>query len=85
MHPIRTCIACKTATHKQSLIRIVLKNGAPVWDFKKNLEGRGAYVCDNDKCVSRMADKKLLSRVFRQDIPQQEYQRLKEEYIALKG
>lgn len=46
---IRTCVACGAKKDKCDLVRFVLA-GAPEEDPKQRRDGRGAYVCDNEKC-----------------------------------
>lgn len=48
---IRTCIACRTSTEKDSLIRIVRTvKGELDIDNSGKLPGRGAYLCKNVDC-----------------------------------
>ncbi len=48
--PVRTCVICKEKGSKRSMHRFVIQKGAILFDEKKNLEGRGYYFCDKEKC-----------------------------------
>jgi uncharacterized protein len=61
--PVRTCICCGVKRGKRELIRLVLNtNGAVVEDHFG--EGRGAYVCRDEKCLSDLKTGKGLNRAF---------------------
>ncbi len=52
--PIRTCIACRQAGDKRTLIRFVRSaEGTVVLDSTGKKAGRGAYVCPNSECLSK--------------------------------
>lgn len=64
--PIRTCLGCGQKSSPQTMLRIASKDGAaPVVDelnARKKGEGRGAYLCANEKCLERAVGKKALER-----------------------
>ncbi len=47
----RTCIACRAKKQKNELIRMVARNSEIIKDEEQKLEGRGAYICNNSKCL----------------------------------
>ena len=49
--PVRTCIVCRRRQYKRELIRLVLQDDVVIVDKRKRLPGRGAYVCDNGRCL----------------------------------
>ena len=52
--PQRTCLGCNTKKNKQELIRIVKnKEGNISIDKTGKKEGRGAYICDDIKCLEK--------------------------------
>jgi len=56
--PIRTCIGCRRKKKKEEFLRFTVNpEGVLVLDEKKNVEGRGFYLCPDPVCI-RMADKK---------------------------
>lgn len=64
--PMRTCVACRQAQPKRSLVRIVflLEQGIVV-DLTSKLAGRGAYLCQNPACWEKAEHGTLLARALR--------------------
>ena len=83
--PLRMCISCKEMKPKSDMLRIVR---TPDGDYKLDtvgkLAGRGAYICDNPKCVELCIKKRLLNKVFSADIPAEIYTKIGEEYANFK-
>jgi predicted RNA-binding protein YlxR (DUF448 family) len=68
--PIRTCLGCGRKRPKKELARIVLKDGALIMDEKGGFPGRGAYLCPQGECVSRLLKKRgRLSHALRGSLP----------------
>lgn len=66
--PIRTCICCRTKGPKEQFVRLVADSrGRIVRDKKGDMEGRGAYICKNTKCLERLFKHKQLRGVFKTD------------------
>ncbi len=67
--PLRMCIFCGRRAPKGELLRLALDaDGRPVYDARQRLPGRGAYLCGEEKCLSKLATPKgqrRLSRAFR--------------------
>ncbi len=63
--PQRTCIACRTKKAKWELHRLVVSDKDIVWDRFYKLPGRGAYVCKNSHCITRLRSIKNLNRMFK--------------------
>lgn len=72
----RTCIVCKQKFEQKDLSRIVLFNQQLNVQTDKKLNGRGAYVCKNPKCVQNLVKTKALNRAFKQNINLDEYQKI---------
>lgn len=49
--PLRTCVACKRKKPQPELMRLVFINGEIVFDLQRRLQGRGYYVCDENRCL----------------------------------
>lgn len=79
--PIRTCIACRQAKDKRELIRIVRNGDVIKVDRTGKMNGRGAYVCDNEECMQKIVKNKLLNRAFSQNVSDQIYASLMEEFL----
>ena len=81
----RTCFVCRSKNSKNNLLRIVKnKQGEIFFDEKQNLEGRGYYVCNNDKCLSKIFEKKLLSKVLRRNVDESVYRELNASFYRTK-
>jgi len=71
--PIRTCLGCGHKRPQKELKRIVLKDGALILDEKSKIPGRGAYLCPQGECVSRLLKKRgRLSHALRVSVPREE-------------
>ena len=68
--PVRMCVGCRQRREKRELIRLVRNaEGTFVPDEKKNLPGRGFYLCPNADCFAR-AQKKQPKGISRMDLEQ---------------
>ncbi len=83
--PLRTCIACREEKPKRELLRVV-KNaqGEIRLDFSGKLPGRGAYVCNSEACIKRLAKYKLLNKAFSAEVPAEVYAAVEEEFFGAK-
>lgn len=80
MHtPTRECIGCGEKFQRQALLRIVNKNGQILFDPTGKSEGRGAYLCKNTECLNECIKRKKLNRAFKQNVPEEVYNKLAEE------
>ncbi|MCI8397539.1 MAG: YlxR family protein [Clostridia bacterium] len=61
----RTCIACRAKKQKNELIRMVARNSEIIKDEKQKLEGRGAYICSNSKCLEIATKSNKLKRALK--------------------
>lgn len=79
--PMRMCIVCKDMKPKRELIRIVRNaEGEYSLDTTGKANGRGAYLCNTLECVDKLFKTKALSRSFKENVPKEVYERIKEEY-----
>ncbi len=79
--PQRMCIACKAMKDKKELLRIVkTPEGEIELDFTSKKNGRGAYVCKDLECISKCRKGKILNRAFHQEISDDVYKKLEEDY-----
>ena len=78
--PMRTCIACRTAKEKKSLIRVVrTPEGDIKLDVTGKLSGRGAYICRSVQCFEKAKKSNAFSRAFGINVPAEIYEKLKAE------
>ncbi len=76
--PQRTCMGCNQKKDKNQLIRIVKnKENEISLDRTGKKEGRGAYICDDVKCLEKLMKSKRLERVFEMTISQEIYESLR--------
>jgi len=64
----RRCIACRQTNLKQNLIRVCRINSTYVIDTTHKLNGRSAYICKTNACLTKVIDKKLLNRAFKTNL-----------------
>ncbi|MDR3022008.1 MAG: YlxR family protein [Clostridiales bacterium] len=73
----RSCIVCRDFVEKTSMKRIAkLKSGAIILDQRQNMGGRGSYVCNLEKCLSKCVKSKCLNRAFKCNVNDEVYQLL---------
>ncbi|MDF2822449.1 MAG: putative nucleic-acid-binding protein implicated in transcription termination [Clostridiales bacterium] len=82
--PMRQCIGCQEMKPKKELLR-VLKTPEDEYTIdstgKKN--GRGAYICHSYECLDKAIKTKGLERSFKNSIPKEVYDKLREELKAI--
>ena len=78
--PMRKCVGCAEMKPKKDLMRILrTESGEFVVDAAGKKNGRGAYICRSVECFRKAAKSKGLERSFKQEIPQEVYERLEKE------
>ena len=51
--PVRSCVACRRKADTRDLLRVVgAPDGGLVFDWRRNLGGRGAHVCPQRACIA---------------------------------
>ena len=79
--PQRKCIVCGENKDKNDLIRIVKnKEEGIILDPTGKKNGRGAYICKDEKCINEAKKIRKLEKVFKTEISDDLY----EEIIAMK-
>ena len=64
--PQRQCIGCGEMKNKRDLIRVLKDTeGAIFIDVTGRKNGRGAYICKNEECLSMAFKKKQLDYAFK--------------------
>ncbi len=77
---MRKCVGCGEMKMKKELMRILrTENGEFVVDAEGKKNGRGAYICRSAECFRKAVRNKGLERSFKQEIPQDVYDRLEKE------
>ena len=75
------CIVCHSMVDKRDLIRIIkTKEGEYLLDTTLKPNGRGAYICKNPECFAKMIKTNGLNRAFKENIPNEVYEKIQGEY-----
>ena len=89
--PMRKCVGCGEMKPKKDLVRVVkapdakdengqvLAAGGVSVDATGRKNGRGAYICPSMDCFKKAVKGKGLERSFKQEIPQEVYEKLAKE------
>lgn len=80
--PMRTCIACRVSKPKRELIRVVKFNDEIKLDKTGKLNGRGAYVCNDEACILKLKKQKLLNRAFSCQVEESVYDKIMEDFLG---
>lgn len=76
--PQRTCMGCNVKKDKKELIRIVKnKSGEINVDKTGKMQGRGAYICNDVKCLDSVIKSKRLEKALEATIDEDVYQKLR--------
>ncbi len=77
-NPQRTCMGCNEKKDKKDLIRIVKNKSNEInVDKTGKMEGRGAYICDDIKCLEKVIKNRRLERALDIKISQEIYESLR--------
>ena len=75
--PMRKCLACQEMRPKRDLVRVVRRlDGGTQVDPGGKISGRGAYVCPNSACLSRVLKGRLLEKALEQELSPEVRERL---------
>ena len=78
--PMRKCVGCGEMKPNKELMRILkTETGEFVVDAAGKKNGRGAYICRSVDCFKSAVKSRGLERSFKQEIPQEVYDRLEKE------
>lgn len=79
--PIRKCVGCGESRNKNDLYRIIrTSDGEILLDKTGRMNGRGAYVCQDVKCIEKARKNKSLSKSFSMNVPDEIYDKLIERF-----
>ncbi len=67
--PLRRGLGCRKRWRKDELIRMVSVEGrSVVVDVVQRMSGRGAYLCNDDRCLRIGLNAKVMSNAFRKRV-----------------
>lgn len=75
--PLRKCVSCGLDKAKGELIRVVkTKDSGVVIDQTGKQNGRGAYICKNEACISDAESKGKLAKSLKAKIDEEVFKNL---------
>ena len=75
--PLRKCVGCQNMFSKRELVRIVVTpDKTIVVDTSGKMNGRGAYLCDNQECLRMARKRKSLDRALKTSVGEDIYDQL---------
>ena len=78
--PMRKCVGCGEMKPKKERMRILkTETGEFLVDEDGKKNGRGAYICRSADCFRKAVRSRGFERSFRQQIPEEVYDRLEKE------
>lgn len=79
--PERMCLVCRQKNDKSNLIRVIKqKDNSICVDLSHKMNGRGAYICNNEECVQKAIKTQALNRAFKMQVCTSVYEELKNTY-----
>lgn len=80
--PLRKCIGCGQVQEKNNMVRLVKAKDSVdiVLDNDRHMDGRGAYICKDIKCLKARKSKGL-EKSFRMSVPALIYDSLEKEFV----
>ncbi len=71
---MRRCISCREIRHKSEFLRVVkTPAGEFALDFTGKAQGRGAYLCKNEKCAAENLKRRRLDKALKIKVPAEIY------------
>ena len=78
--PLRKCTGCGEMKPKKELVRVVKTPDDKVLiDLTGRVNGRGAYICPDEKCLRIARKSKRIEKSFQMQIPDEDYDKMEEE------
>ena len=78
----RMCFICRSIKNKDEMLRLVkTSSGEILIDKSGKANGRGAYICKDEKCIQQIKKQKILNKAFKCEFPVSIYTKLCEELI----
>ena len=82
--PMRQCVGCQEMKSKKEMIRVIRTPEEEITiDATGKKNGRGAYLCRDMECLKKAIRSKAIARSLKVTIPDEIYDRLKEEMSSL--
>ena len=79
--PLRMCVGCGEMKPKKELVRVVhTPNGEIELDTTSRLAGRGAYICNDIKCILKAKKQNRFAKAFNTNVSDEVYVKLEEQF-----
>lgn len=75
--PIRTCVVCRQKAGKRQLTRVVSTAQGVQIDLTGKMNGRGAYLCDQESCWDRAVNTDILAKALKASLTNEDRERLR--------
>ena len=76
--PIRTCVICREKAGKRTLTRIVRTSEGVMVDESSKMNGRGAYLCDQEACWEKAVKTEILAKALKTTLSAADRERLQQ-------
>ena len=73
---VRMCVICRNRKKKNELVKVVKNKTGDFSIPTIHTEGRGAYVCKNEKCIETAIKKHAFNRSFKCEVDKKIYEQL---------
>ena len=78
--PLRQCVGCGEMKPKKDMVRVIkTAEDEIIIDVTGKKNGRGAYICYSQECFAKAFKNKGIERSLKYKVPEEIYDRLKEE------
>lgn len=75
--PLRKCVACNKQKTKNELIRVVINKEKEITvDYSGKLNGRGAYLCKDPKCITLSKENSKLNQALKTKVEDNIYEEI---------
>lgn len=79
--PLRMCVGCGEMKPKKELVRVVhTPSGEITLDTTSRLSGRGAYICNDIKCLLKAKKQNRFAKAFNTSVSDEVYVKLEEQF-----
>lgn len=76
--PIRTCVVCRQKSGKRQLVRVVRTAQGIQVDPTGKMNGRGAYLCEQESCWERAVKTEILAKALKTTLTNEDRERLRQ-------
>lgn len=79
--PLRMCVGCGEMKPKKELVRVVhTPNDEITLDTTSRLAGRGAYICNDLRCLLKAKKQNRFAKAFNTNVSDEVYVKLEEQF-----